>query len=383
MGLWPAAALAAPLTADDIVRYTLEHHPEILAAEGDVDVAAAERRQAAVFLYNPEVQGGVAVIGDLVQGQVTQPLSITGEGWYARRGATLGREAAEATARRTTFRIVAEARTAWARAVLAERRSTIAEEALALAQQLRAATEAREAVGEGSLLEARIARLDEAHALAGVLETRRRAAEARNTLVALHPDVADAELVDDLDLPGLGAPGTERSDVLAARTRVDARQAELGRSRAASVPLVGVGAFYQRDGGETDVQPYLNVELPLWNRNQAGRASARRDLSVAEAEAALTEAVAAAEQASMLQLAAQAATDLARLGTPIDDAREALAAIGAAFERGELDVTTAVLLRGEVLAGWSAAVDAEQSLAELTIAASLATEDPTLLEVNP
>ena len=383
MGFWPATTLAAPLTADDIVRYTLEHHPEILGARGDVAVAAAERRQAAVFLQNPELSGGVAVVGDLVQGQVTQPLSLTGEGWHARRGAALTREAAEATERRTTFRVVAEARTAWVRAVLAQRGALIAEEASVLAGQLRAATEAREAVGEGSVLEARIARLDQARALSEALEARRNVAEARTALAALFPEATSAELSDDLDLPSVGSPTGDRSDVVATRTRIDAHRARLRQSRAAAFPLVGVGASYQLDGGETDVQPYVSVELPLWDRNQTGRAEALRDLSVAEAEAARTEAVALAEQSSLLALAGQGALDLGRLGNPSEDAREALAAIGAAFSHGELDVTTAVLLRGEVLAGWSGAVEAERNAAELVIAASLATEDPTLLEVTP
>lgn len=375
--LWPGSALAAPLTADDVVRYTLDHHPRILAAEGDVAVADAERRQVSVFLHNPELSGGG--VGDGVEAELTQPLSLTGEGWHARRGATLTREAAEANARRTRFVVVAETRTTWVHAVLAERRLVIAEQALALAGQLRAATETRQTVGEGSALEARIARLDEAHALAAALDARRTAAEARTALAALFPDAASAPLADDLDLPAVGAPTRDRSDVLAARTTIDARHAELRQARAAAVPALGVGALYQ----DAAVLPWVNVALPLWSRNQTGRAAALRDLAVAEAEADRTAAVADAEQGSLLALAAQGVSDLTRLGDPNTDARDALAAIRTAFDRGELDTATAVLLRGEVLAGWSAAVDAELAIAELTIAASLATEDPTLLEVTP
>ena len=96
-----------------------------------------------------------------------------------------------------------------------------------------------------------------------------------------------------------------------------------------------------------------------------------------------TETVAGAEQAASAALAARAAEDLERLGDPTEDARLALGAIGSAFDRGELDVTTAVLLRGEVLDGWAGAVEAERTAAELTLFHLLATEDPALLEVTP
>lgn len=381
--LWPAVASAAPLTADDVVRYALEHHPDSVAASGAVDVATGDRRQAAVFLGNPEFDGSVALVGDRIEATAVQPISLTGEGWHARRAASLGRDAAEARLRRTTFVVAAEARNAWVGAVLAGRRAAIAEEALLLADQLRTATDRREEVGEGSTLESRLARLDEARAVGEALAARRDLAGARTVLAGLAPETAGAELADDLDLPRPSTAATERSDVLAAQAAAESARAAVRRQVASGFPLVGVGATVEQDGDVLTAGPAVGLQLPIWNRNQAGVASARRDLAVARADAERVEAIATAEQGASATLAARAAEDLERLGDPTDDARQALAAIASAFDSGELDVPTAVLLRGEVLDGWSAAVEAERTAAELTLFHLLSTEDPSLLEVTP
>ena len=88
------------MTADDVVRYTLENHPEIVAARGDVEVAAAARRVSAVFLSNPEVEGGVAVVGDLVQAQAVPTAVPRGRGLARppRRVAVPGRRRVRAPA---------------------------------------------------------------------------------------------------------------------------------------------------------------------------------------------------------------------------------------------------------------------------------------------
>ena len=120
--LWPAAASADPLTADDVVRYALDHHPDAVAASAAVDVATGERRKAAVFLANPRSGVGV-VVGERTGAEVLQPLSLTGEGWHAR-----GPPRSRATPpRRRTGERRSSSRprraTAWVRAVLAVRRA--------------------------------------------------------------------------------------------------------------------------------------------------------------------------------------------------------------------------------------------------------------------
>jgi hypothetical protein len=136
-------AYAAPLTPDDVVRAALARDADAIAARGDVVVAGSERRAVGTFLDNPQVQVGVSPLGDLTFVQAQQPLSLSGEGWFARREARLGLAAAEAGAGRATLRVAAEARVAWARAATAAERAGIALDALDQAGSLRAAVVAR------------------------------------------------------------------------------------------------------------------------------------------------------------------------------------------------------------------------------------------------
>lgn len=377
---WLASASAAPLTADAAVAYALAHHPDAVAAAGAVEAAAGRRRDVAVFLENPELEAGVAVVGDLVQGQAVQPLSVTGEGWSARRAAGREQDATGADLARARFVLAAQVRAAYVHAVTEDARARLADEALVQAGRLRAALEDRVTAGEASSLDVRLARLAEARTAAVAVEAHREAASARANLAAYHPDALAAELVDPVEVaaPPL-ADGGERSDLLAARTRVEGARAELSRARASTVPPIGVGAMFQRDGGEWDVGPAVGVEVPIWSRSRADVSQARADLATAEADAASLEARVAAEQAGSTAAAAYAEDLLGRLGDVDADAREAMLSVQRAFEAGDLPVVDAVLLRTEILEGWTAGVDARESRGLARLDALLAVEAPVLL----
>jgi cobalt-zinc-cadmium efflux system outer membrane protein len=380
LGLWPTLAWASPLTADDVVRHTLEHHPDIVAANGAVGAASGHRRDVAVFVDNPEAEVGVAVVGDLVQGGITQPLSLTGEGWHARRAAGGAEEAAAADDRRSTFVVAAEARAAYVRARASEERARLADEALAQGGRLRRALEDRGRAGEVSPLDVRLARLSEARAAAEAVEAHREATQARTALAAFHPDAATAELVDPIELAAPSAAVTgQRSDVLAVEARVEVASAELARARASALPPVGVGAMFQRDAGEWDVGPQVAVEIPLWTRNRGDIAAARAELATTEAEAVRLRAVAAAEATGTARTAAFADDALGRLGDVDTDAREALASVERALAAGDLGVSDAVLMRTEILDGWMAGVDAREAQSLARLDAMLAVESEQLL----
>jgi outer membrane protein TolC len=383
LGLWPAAAWAAPLTADDVVRSALSRHPDAVAASSAVDAADGLRREVSAFLENPEASVGVAVVGGLVQGTLNQPLSVSGEGWHARAAARAGVDAAEALARRTDLRVAAEARATYAWAITTRERWELADRAMLQASRLREVVEAREAVGEAGPLDVRLARMVEAEATALAIDARRGHAAARSALVAYTPDALTAELADD-PLTAVPEPsaGAARSDVAAAEARVREADAAVARERAGAVPLVGVGVFFQRDeahGDPGDLGPQLTVGLPVWSRNQggAGAALAARDTALAELE--VVRARAAAEGAQTPEVAAYAERALGRLGDFEADARAALDSIELGWTTGEIDVSEAVLLRREVLDGWTAALDARQATVEVRLDALLARDDPRLI----
>jgi cobalt-zinc-cadmium efflux system outer membrane protein len=379
-GAWAAEA---PLTADEVVRHALSHHPEAAAAHAAIEVARAERRSVGLWSANPSVEAQLGA--DYVYAQGTQPLSLTGEGWSARRAASLEAEAATSSARRADLVVAAAAREAWARAAAADRQAALAEELLALAGRLRQIVEAYAAADEASVLEVNLARVAEARAVAEALALRGEAAQRRQQLAAFHPDVLAAELGEPEDALPAGplAEPSERSDVAAARLDVDAARAALRRERAAAVPPVGLGAWVQREGQTLSAGPYLEAEVPLFTFRQGEVARARARLEVAEAERARVEQVALAEQQTTRALVEVAQTGIERIEGVEEAARAALVAVDRGFEAGELDLSTAVLLRTEVFDGWIASLDARAAAVQAGLLDLLAHEDVALLGGAP
>lgn len=386
VGFWPTAAWATPLSADDVVRSALSRHPDAVASASAVPAAEARHREFGTFLENPEASVGVAVAGGLVQGTLNQPISVTGEGWHARSAASAGVDAAEGDARRTDLRVAAEARAAYAWAVTTRERWQLADEAMRQSTRLREAVEAREAVGEARPLDVRLARMAEAEATELAIRARRDHADALTALARYAPDAITADLADDplAVLPTI-ASTSERSDVAAAEARVRAAEAVLRRERAATMPHVGVGVFFQKDeahGDPGDIGPQLTVGIPLWTRNQGDIGTARADLEVARAELESVRSRARAEQLVLPDVGTYADEALGRLGDFEQDAREALTSIELSWTTGEIDVSEAVLLRREVLDGWVAGLDARQSTVEARLEVLLATEDPHLIPAD-
>lgn len=89
--------------------------------------------------------------------------------------------------------------------------------------------------------------------------------------------------VDELNQIALSS----RSDLLATQTAGDAAQQLLQVERAGAFPDVGIGLVYDRLDGPIDnyFGITLNVELPLWSRNQGNIQAARHQIRQAELSA--------------------------------------------------------------------------------------------------
>lgn len=382
--LWLSSALGAPLSAGEAVERALARSVPVAEVEAEREAAEGRARAAAFLRHDPRVQGSWAAVGESHGLSVTQPLSLTGEGLAAGRSARAGVAAAEALVVRTHLEVAADVRRAWVAAVEARQRRVLAAEAVALAERLRDGAERRLETGEGSLLDARLARLEASEALATWMAAI--AAEGADTarlaaLVGL--PVEGLELPDD-PLAGAPAPAEgddgERSDVLAARHEVEAARAALGRERAAVLPPIGLGAFYEQEGDELRLGPSIAVTVPLWRRNADGRAEARAALGASEARLDARERVAAAEQETTRAVVAQLTAAADRVDTDVPaEARAALESIALGYEAGELDLLSAALLRSEVLRGQRAWLRGRRILAEARIALLLGREDPALL----
>lgn len=378
-----AEAPQASLRPDRAVTLALTAHPDLLAAEAAVQTSRASRAQSALFLSNPSASGWSAIDGSRIEGSVSQPLSLTGEGWHARRGAALRVQANEAVRGRTARRLAAQVRQAYVDAVVASGVVAVAHDGTELAARLSYAVRRKYEEGEASSLDLRLARLAEVQAATRLLEARRVESDALRRLSALvlQPVEAD-DLIDDPlgACPAVtGASARDRSDVTAAEVALQAAQAELRRARASSVPAVSVGVGVQLEDGATYVGPTLGLTLPVFDRNQAGRAQAGGAVAVAEGRLAETRARAASErQTSAVRLAEAEATAVVD-GAELDEARSALSSIEAGVLAGEIDLPTAVLLQAQVLQGEAAVVTLAGQLADARIDRLLALDDDALL----
>lgn len=377
-------ARAAPLSSEEAVRAAVSGAPAVLAAEASLDRARALRAQS-LLLRDPTVEGRVGVDGEGLEVQALQRLSLTGEGRHAHRAARFEIEASEAALRRARLEAAAGARRAYLEAATRERLVGFAVEDVERAARVRDAVARQRELGEAAVLDVWLARMGEAGAAAELLEARREHALGLQALAELvrRPLDPATELEDPLaavPAPDLQRARAERADVAAARAAVQAAEADLRRQRAAAVPPLGIGAFLERDGDVSHLGPALSVTLPLFDRNQVGRAEARGALDEAVADAAALEARAETEQTTAALRVAEAVDLVEDLGGDVEDmARDALAGIETAYRAGELDLATAVLLQAEVLDGLRATVLVRHALAEARLDLLLAVEDDALI----
>lgn len=370
-------ALAAPITADEVVALALARSPELAAAEGAVEAARGDRAASLGLRSNPNVDLQVGSDGHLHELAVAQPISLSGEGLADARAARSGRDAAASGLERARLEVAAQARRELVEAVVADAALRVAREQLAVTTRLRQAAEARAAAGEAAELDAQLARLEQAGAAGRLVEASLRAFDARSALADSAGLSRDTELPDDpLDAAPAPAGGGARADVAAAESAYDAAKAALARERSAAVPEVAVGVFLN-DG---EVGSSVAVELPLWHRNDAGRGQARAGLVQAEATRDATRARAENEASGAAGLLDASAAAAEVLGQGVsDDATAALVAVERAYAVGELGMIEVGVLQARVIEGQRGWYEGRAAAAAARIQALLATGDPALL----
>ena len=376
------AARAAPLSPDEAVSAALSA-PSVQEAEAALAAAEALRGQSALLRYNPQLAAS-QLGGELLEVDLLQPLSIGGEGLATRRMAGHSAKRAEAAARRARLEVAAGARVAYAQAVVAQRQLEIAASGLELATQLTGAVQRKYEEGEASMLDLRLARMSEAQASSRLLAARATQTAALRALSQVTGLVVDGEdLLDDplASAPQVRAPSAaERSDVASARAALAAAEAELSRQRAMSLPVVSLGLSMDRDGSSAVYGPAVSLSVPLFDRNQSGRAGAGGAVGTAEARLARAEAGAETERRTA-ELRSREAEDLIdRLGEDlVGEGDEALHSVNQGYAAGELDLIATVLLQAQILSGQAAAVGVTGRVAAARIDLLLATEDNSLL----
>lgn len=398
LSLWlVAGAWAGPVSAEDLVARRVARDPAVAAAEAELEAARGARAAAGFLRANPEIdaRGGVGV--PQVELSAVQALSITGEGGAARRQADARVEAAEHGLVRARMEAAADARLALCNAIAALRDAELARSAVARAQGLREAVETQVAVGDAPEVDAQLARLAEAAAVGEWLSAVHTRDQTRVLVLATTGLPADAELpIDPLEAaPAPSSAAPARTDVLAAQSAVEAASEALRRENAAALPPLGVGVWVQWQGvsatatgepGEPEVTvgPTLSMELPLWHRNEGGRADARAELTVATAAAELARSTAEAEQRTIDARRAEIASVVGAMPElRSSDADAAVTSIEQAYTEGQISGLDVTVWLDRIGAAERAVVAARREVAEQRIEQALAEEWPTLLGSAP
>lgn len=384
----PDADGGALLSPDAAVVAALDLHPNLRSAEAQLARAQGAAAEAALLLSNPSVSASTTPDGARMSAGASLPLSVTGAGWHERTRSRAQVDAASASVTRKRLEVAAQTRSTYTRASVAVGRVRVALEGQDLAARLGRAVIRLNEEGEASTLEVRLARLAEVQAAAGLLEAREAEALALQELASVvGRPVASGHLVED---PLAAAPSStgsvpaERSDVVAAWERLRTAEADLRLQRALALPPVELGVFAEIEDGRTFVGPTVGLELPLFRRNQGGRAGASAQVGVAEAAVTAISARAQTEVVTAEQRVAEALTlSEALIADPVAEARAALASIEAGYLAGEIDLPSTVLLQARVLDGEAAAIELFGRIATARIDLLLATEDPALIGGTP
>ncbi|MCH4267632.1 MAG: TolC family protein [Brevundimonas sp.] len=373
-GVAPAWADPAPAYGELLAR--LGQTPVAVEAEALSDAAEARVRQARVR-PNPNLSvdlenvAGSGPYSGFDNGDLSLSFSQDLELWD-RRPARVNAARAEAGAaalRRDMAVIDAAGRLAliYAEAEAAQRRATLAEEALTLAVADARAALALVEEGREPLLRGIQAESEAAAARASLDEAKaeRDAAFARLSAVAMLPTPATSIAAGLLDAPTTPSARSDRdaptvrtakAEAAAAERRIDVERIN---GRPDVTASVGVTRFGAED--QTALTFGLSLPLPLFDRNRGNIDAARAEHRAAEARVMQARQDAGAERAAAVARLASSASRVSAADAGVTSAEEAyrLSRIGAEAGRiSQLELRTG---RAALINARSAAVDARMA----------------------
>jgi len=321
----PQALFTGPLTLQAALDLAITSHPDLRVAMGDLAVARADSAFAGVQAFNPQVElqtarGGQS-IGSGSEGTldlgVSQELELWGKRAARQSVATSRSQTSAAEWRAKLQEIESDVRARFEHALFLQDRLAAAGELADLDRRVVQATQAR--VRDGSITPV-TGRLTELDLLRLEVQGRRVRSDLRQALVALGlaigrslPD--STRLAGDIQVDSLQAP---EDSVIATALRIRAggdvlhhqiaeRRAELHQAELEGRPNLTLGLGLSRDrrtlshddfrgdpaivGGISGASSTDNLwtaristPLPLWQKNQAGRARAAAEVGRSEAE---------------------------------------------------------------------------------------------------
>lgn len=377
---------AQSLTVQDALSLALERNPSVLSLQSEIAAARARLGGASLLLQsNPEIEGAAGprstADGDSTDYsvEVSQRVEIFGQ-----RGARIDAArallgSAEARLASRRIEVAAEVREGFARWLGARQRERIAVEALELAQQALAAAETRQSAGATSRIEVNAARAALGRAARERAGAAQRLAAARATFLLLlgvepsEPVEPQGELALDGASPEVALDAlvekalSQRPDLRAARLEVEAAGAERRLATREALPSPRLGISYSEEGdvgGSARItQGVLAFDLPVFNRNQAGRGVASARMTQAErALEALTRSVRAEVAVAANRLSTTQAAAQAYAGGLLGGVEENMQLVNEAYRAGKVNFFELLVIRRESLEARNGYVDALEEL---------------------
>lgn len=353
-----------PFTEAAFLEVLDEDHPAFVALTDRLGVARAERKQAGI-LANP----AFGVQHEAPEGtarQTTWTLAWTPP-LDGRRGLRI--RAGEAAERAARLELEADKlglrlalRTVYARWVLAHEHREVVASHLGFVQRLVSQMRARAAAGEESGLAARRFDLARFEVEAELARAEADELEARSEAVAWRPELPPEALPTMPPLPDLPSEVdfTARPDLEARKHEVEAAKARARLAhRVLAFPELGVGWQRQdNDGQDFEGPTYaLSWNVPLFDRQQAGRLAAESRLAAAQARLEYSTARARAELEGAHAAYARLRATAREIADGVEGTDTVIESAAASYRLGEASVTDLLETLGSVLASRVAALE--------------------------
>lgn len=319
----PDLSLEDGLTSDEAVAIALWNSPAFEASLTELGLARADLIEARL-LRNPVLSLLFPIGPKQLEWTLQFPIDALWQRPRRVAAATLNAQAVGERLVSQGLALVADVRLAYADAVAAERRVTLALENAELARRIAEITDARLRAGDISELEARAPRSDAAQVDAALRALEHERDAAKVTLTSrmgrdIPPDQLRLTAATGAARPACGPPDALIEDALSSRP--DVRAAEIGieaagqrasweRSRILSLIAMLDANGQGREGSE--MGPGLLADIPVVARNQGGIARASAELERASRAylAVRTQVVAEIRTASIRFNQAQQAADI-------------------------------------------------------------------------
>ncbi len=370
------AAPAALLTRARLVEL-LRYAPDTRAGDASVAVSRSALAASGAAAENPLLSGlgGVRLNPDggrpfAASATLSWPVELGGKR-DARRGAAEAenreaRASNDAVNRQLLLRALLE----HAAALRDAAQLKIAEARLENSTRVLASAERRRAAGSVPPLDVALATLQRGRdaALAATAAGDREASlvrlQALLGLPASTPTEVGGPLVPELEpppLPALLHRLDERVEVRAAGARVHAAKARAARERSLGSPTVSVLAQYERDDGSNVALVGLAVPIPVLSTNQLGKATSSAEVGAAQARLVAARATASGELRALYVRYEATLRARAALAPTAAAAKESMALATRAYELGEGDLASVLLVHREALEAERALLETEHA----------------------